>query len=64
MTSTTTMGMAAGQGVRTDRDRVADRAELRRSDGSPVRVLVVDDERTLSELLSMALRGTSHGVAA
>ena len=29
---------------------------LRRADGSPVRVLVVDDEPTLSELLSMALR--------
>ncbi|HVH25091.1 MAG TPA: response regulator transcription factor [Pseudonocardia sp.] len=29
---------------------------LRRADGSPVRVLVVDDEATLSELLSMALR--------
>jgi two-component system OmpR family response regulator len=31
-------------------------APLRRADGSPVRVLVVDDESTLSELLSMALR--------
>ncbi|MEU8815344.1 response regulator transcription factor [Actinoplanes sp. NPDC048796] len=30
--------------------------ELRRPDGSPVRVLVVDDEPTLAELLSMALR--------
>ena len=29
---------------------------LRRADGSPVRVLVVDDETTLSELVSMALR--------
>jgi two-component system, OmpR family, response regulator len=29
---------------------------LRRADGSPVRVLVVDDEPTLSELLGMALR--------
>ena len=29
---------------------------LRRADGSPVRVLVVDDEATLSDLLSMALR--------
>jgi two-component system, OmpR family, response regulator len=29
---------------------------LRRPDGSPVRVLVVDDEATLAELLSMALR--------
>jgi two-component system, OmpR family, response regulator len=32
------------------------RAELRRPDGSPVRVLVVDDEPTLAELVSMALR--------
>ncbi|HWM60315.1 MAG TPA: response regulator transcription factor [Pseudonocardia sp.] len=31
-------------------------APLRRADGGPVRVLVVDDEATLSELLSMALR--------
>jgi len=30
--------------------------ELRRADGSAVRVLVVDDEPTLAELLSMALR--------
>src|SRR4051812_3256318 len=30
--------------------------ELRRPDGGPVRVLVVDDEPTLAELLSMALR--------
>ena len=32
------------------------RGQLRRSDGGPVRVLVVDDESTLAELLSMALR--------
>lgn len=31
-------------------------APLRRADGSPVRVLVVDDEATLADLLSMALR--------
>jgi two-component system OmpR family response regulator len=30
--------------------------ELRRSDGQPVRVLVVDDETAMTELLSMALR--------
>jgi two-component system, OmpR family, response regulator len=30
--------------------------ELRRADGGPIRVLVVDDETSLSELLSMALR--------
>jgi two-component system OmpR family response regulator len=31
-------------------------ASLRRSDGTPVRVLVVDDEPSLSELLMLALR--------
>src|SRR6476659_3623015 len=31
-------------------------ARLKRLDGSPVRVLVVDDELNLTELLSMALR--------
>ncbi len=34
----------------------ADRAQLRAPDGRPIRVLVVDDEQTLSELLSLALR--------
>src|SRR2546421_8521894 len=29
---------------------------LRRADGQPVRILVVDDEPTLTELLTMALR--------
>jgi two-component system OmpR family response regulator len=32
------------------------RFELRRPDGDPVRVLVVDDEATLTDLLAMALR--------
>jgi two-component system OmpR family response regulator len=32
------------------------RRDLRRPDGQPVRVLVVDDESALTELLSMALR--------
>ena len=32
------------------------RVELRRPDGGPVRILVVDDEATLAELLTMALR--------
>ncbi|MFY1699702.1 MULTISPECIES: response regulator transcription factor [unclassified Solwaraspora] len=36
--------------------RTQGRTALRRADGSPVRVLVVDDEPTLAELLSMALR--------
>ncbi|MGB8963526.1 MAG: response regulator transcription factor [Pseudonocardiaceae bacterium] len=31
-------------------------AELRRADGAPVRVLVVEDEASLAELLTMALR--------
>ena len=31
-------------------------SDLRRLDGSPVRVLVVDDEENLTELLRMALR--------
>jgi two-component system OmpR family response regulator len=35
---------------------VPTKVALRRPDGGPVRVLVVDDESTLSELLSMALR--------
>src|SRR4051794_25679973 len=34
----------------------ANRPMLRRADGTAVRVLVVDDEASLSELLSMALR--------
>ncbi len=34
----------------------AARPQLTRPDGQPVRVLVVDDEATLTELLSMALR--------
>ncbi len=36
---------------------------LRRADGSAVRVLVVDDESTLSDLLSMALRTLPVGSA-
>jgi two-component system, OmpR family, response regulator len=32
------------------------RTELRRPDGSPVRIMVVDDEATLAELITMALR--------
>ncbi|MET9254199.1 response regulator transcription factor [Streptomyces sp. NPDC048182] len=32
------------------------RTELKRPDGGPVRVLVVDDEQSITELLSMALR--------
>ena len=35
---------------------MAARSDLRRPDGTPVRALVVDDEQTLAELLTMALR--------
>ena len=35
---------------------MAARTDLRRPDGTPVRALVVDDEQTLAELLTMALR--------
>jgi two-component system, OmpR family, response regulator len=35
---------------------MVERSELRRPDGQPVRVLVVDDEATLAELVTMALR--------
>ena len=33
-----------------------ERVALRRADGSPIRILVVDDEAVLAELVSMALR--------
>jgi two-component system, OmpR family, response regulator len=36
--------------------QISPAAKLQRVDGSPVRVLVVDDESNLTELLSMALR--------
>lgn len=41
-----------------DRSAVADpaRAVMRRPDGSPIHVLVVDDEQVLAELVTMALR--------
>ncbi|MDT5135570.1 MAG: two-component system, OmpR family, response regulator, partial [Mycobacterium sp.] len=32
------------------------RVGLRRADGSPIHVLVVDDEQVLAEMVSMALR--------
>ena len=40
----------------TTTSETADRPALRRPDGTPIRVLVVDDEPTLTDLLSMALR--------
>lgn len=42
----------------------AQRDQMRRPDGSPVRVLVVDDETSLRDLLSMALRYEGWQVAA
>jgi two-component system, OmpR family, response regulator len=50
MATAETAQAAAAQGGAMD-----ERA-LRRPDGSPIRVLVVDDESSLSDLLSMALR--------
>ena len=35
---------------------LATAADLTRADGSPLRVLVVDDEVNIAELISMALR--------
>jgi two-component system OmpR family response regulator len=43
-------------GMRETTTRRDTRAQPRRPDGQPVRVLVVDDESALAELLSMALR--------
>jgi two-component system OmpR family response regulator len=40
----------------TSMNTAAPGSDLQRADGSPVRVLVVDDEETLAELVSMALR--------
>ena len=37
--------------------------ELTRADGSPLRVLVVDDEANIAELISMALRYEGWEVA-
>src|SRR5256884_6111893 len=45
----------AGMGT-TPRSHPGARVAPRRTDGGPVRILVVDDEATLTELLSMALR--------
>ena len=39
---------------------------MRRADGSPIRILVVDDEAVLAEMVSLALRyeGCTIGTAA
>jgi two-component system OmpR family response regulator len=48
---------APGQSVSNgEQVAAAQPSRLRRSDGEPIRVLVVDDEQTLAELISMALR--------
>ncbi|XTZ16744.1 response regulator transcription factor [Micromonospora echinospora] len=47
----------------TDGHAAPGRVELRRPDGGPVRVLVVDDEPTLTDLLAMALRYEGWQVA-
>ncbi len=36
---------------------------MRRADGNPIRVLVVDDEPVLAELVSMALRYEGRHIA-
>jgi two-component system OmpR family response regulator len=41
----------------------AERSVMRRADGNPVRVLVVDDEPVLAELVSMALRYEGWDIA-
>jgi two-component system OmpR family response regulator len=43
-------------GVSGSADNQSGRAAMRRADGSPVNVLVVDDEQVLAELVTMALR--------
>ena len=45
-------GMSSGSGSESDPARVV----MRRADGKPINVLVVDDEPVLAELVSMALR--------
>ncbi|MDT0344439.1 response regulator transcription factor [Streptomyces litchfieldiae] len=48
--------MTAMASDRSPESRPRPAVELRRPDGSPVRVLVVDDEASLADLLTMALR--------
>lgn len=38
-----------------------DRVAMRRADGSPISILVVDDESVLAEMVSMALRYEGWG---
>jgi two-component system, OmpR family, response regulator len=55
MTMTSGLGPAAAPTIEQP-SHTRGRPLLRRPDGSPVRVLVVDDEPSLTDLLSMALR--------
>jgi len=48
--------MTSGRAAQSHPSSVPRRTELRRFDGRPVRVVVVDDEPTLTDLMSMALR--------
>ena len=41
----------------------ADRIAMRRADGNPIRILVVDDEAVLAEMVSMALRYEGWDIA-
>ncbi|MBE1608051.1 response regulator transcription factor [Actinopolymorpha pittospori] len=52
----TTSTSTQSTGAATPGARAGGDAGLRRADGAPVRVLVVDDEPTLTDLLAMALR--------
>jgi two-component system OmpR family response regulator len=56
MTTTDVATVLAGKMSDAQERSNAARALLRRPDGSPVRVVVVDDEPTLSELLTIAMR--------
>ncbi len=56
MTRTTSPARPDSPGPPVTRPAGAAGPALRRADGSPVRVLVVDDEPTLTDLLAMALR--------
>jgi two-component system OmpR family response regulator len=56
MTMIRDSGLVPGEGGGPSARRGSPGAELRRPDGAAVRVLVVDDEPALTDLLSMALR--------
>src|SRR6195952_2155847 len=49
------MSITSGTGTNTS-STLGEATDMRRTDGGPLRVLVVDDESTLADLLTMALR--------